>query len=77
MHIPQKEAPLFSRQTEIPCFVPVVRRASCVGIASLLRLSSIQVEDVRDRAFSGGSAFRDDGIDGSLCCVCCGRPRER
>ncbi len=77
MHIPQKEALLFSRQTKIPCFVPVVRRATCEGIALWLRLSSIQIEDVRDRAFSGGSAFRGDGIDGSLCCVCCGRPRER
>jgi hypothetical protein len=36
----------------------------------MLRFSSIQIEDVRDRAFSDGGAFRDDGIDSSLCRVC-------
>ena len=43
---------------------------------AILPVFSIQIENIRYRAFSGGSTFRNDGIYGSFCYICCRRTGE-
>jgi hypothetical protein len=66
---PSKGRTIILASSRNPAFAHKVRMC-LLWLPALHRFSSIQIENVRDRAFSGGSTLRSDGINGSFCHLC-------